>query len=161
MNIFTRQLGVAVSVLLLSASAYGETSAVLSTPADFNVTGRYALRERLPVLVLFSSSDCGYCTFVKEGFLEPMLKSGDYEDKVLIRIVNIDSGDDVRDFSGELVDSDDFAERYDVQLTPTVTLLDNNGNELVERVVGLGTVEYYGSFLDKAIEASLKKLGHH
>lgn len=159
-NISYRQLWVAMSVLLLSTSAYTETSAVLPTQADFHQAGRNALRDKLPVLVLFSSADCGYCSVVKESFLEPMIKSGEYTDKVLIRVVDIDSGDDVRDFNGMLIDSDDMAEKYDVQLTPTVTFLDSHGKELVERVIGLGTIEYYGGFLDDAIDESLVKLRH-
>ena len=43
-------------------------------------------------VVLFSASHCGYCTIIKEEFLKPMLLSGDYVDKVLIRKLVIDGG---------------------------------------------------------------------
>lgn len=153
-----RQLSFTLGLLLICSTVTAETISVLSTPADFHMTGRNALRGKLPVLVLFSSTDCGYCEFVKENILTPMLNSGDYNDKALIRVVDIDSGDDVRDFNGRLIDSEELADRYDVQLTPTVTFLDAKGKQLVEPVIGLGTVEYYGSFLDEAIAQSLKKL---
>ena len=51
-----------------------------------------AARERnLPILMMFSMDGCGYCELVEQDFLRPMLISGDYRDKVIIRMVKTDS----------------------------------------------------------------------
>lgn len=126
--------------------------------SDLQADGLHAGERKLPILVLFSSSYCGYCTIVREDFLKPMLKSGDYEDKVIMRVVNIDSTEDLRDFEGRQVDAEAFADRRGVFVTPTIKFFGPDGNETTADLVGLTTVDYYGGFLDTAIEESLVHL---
>ncbi|WP_126454993.1 thioredoxin family protein [Sulfuriflexus mobilis] len=126
-----------------------------SQPADFQRLSHEAVDKKLPILVLFSSSDCDYCTVVIEEFINPILISGDYTDKVIIRVVDIDDGENVRDFTGRLVDSDTFATRYGIELTPTIVFLDARGHEISQRIMGLGTIDLYGGYLDAAIDDSL------
>ncbi len=130
----------------------------LQEARDLQADAARAGEHKLPILVLFSSSYCGYCTIVREDFLKPMLKSGDYDDKVIMRVVNIDSSEDLRDFEGRLVDAEAFADRRGVFVTPTVKFFGPDGNETTSDLVGLSTIDYYGGFLDTAIEESLVHL---
>jgi thioredoxin-related protein len=125
---------------------------------DLQADAARAGEDKLPILVLFSSSYCGYCTIVREDFLKPMLISGDYDDKVIMRVVNIDSTEGLRDFEGREVDAEAFADRRGVFVTPTVKFFGPDGNETTSDLVGLSTVDYYGGFLDTAIEESLVHL---
>ena len=142
------------------------TRAGLLSAADIHITELTDLRHdaelsrsrQLPILVLFSNSTCGYCQAIKDEFLKPMLISGEYDDKVLIRRVEVDTSHSLRGFRGELVFADDLADRYRVDFTPTVLLLDARGRELVPRIIGLDTVEYYGGYLDEAIDRALQSL---
>lgn len=122
---------------------------------DFQKVSLDAKTRKLPVLVLFSSGDCDYCEVIIDEFIKPMLKSGDYVDKTIIRVVDIDDGEDVRDFNGKLIDSDSFADRYGIELTPTITFFDAQGREISQRITGIGTLDLYGGYLDSAIEMSL------
>lgn len=144
-------------LLLLSAISisYADEQIYFEHP-DFLATSRQATINNIPILVLFSATDCDYCMFVKEEFLAPMLRNNDYTDKVIIRVVDIDKSDYVRDFNGKMIFPDDLANRFDIQLTPTVAFLDAEGQELSDRVIGIGTVDYYGSSLDEAINNSQK-----
>ena len=144
------------SLLLLSdVQANGNN---FPQPADFSLTGDDARIQNIPIMVLFSSVHCDYCKFIKEEFLNPMLKSGDYLDKVIIKVVEDDEGDEVIDFNKETIDSGDFSDRYKIIFTPTIIFINSGGVELTERIVGLGNVEYFGGFLDEAIDNAQIKI---
>ena len=145
-------------MLMLLVGSLAAADIQLQAARDLPGDAAQASERQLPILVLFSSSYCGYCTIVREDFLKPMLKSGDYDDKVIMRVVNIDSSEDMRDFEGRTVFAEDFADRRGVFVTPTVKFFGPDGYETAPDLVGLTTVDYYGGFLDNAIEESLAHL---
>jgi thioredoxin-related protein len=125
---------------------------------DLQADGRKAREARLPLLLAFSSITCDYCRQLDVEFLRPMLISGDYTDKILIRRLLLDNGSRVIDFSGERVATTQLAERYRVFVTPTILFLDGDGRELAERMVGINTPEMYGGYLDICIDTALYSL---
>ena len=125
---------------------------------DLQREARLAATRQVPILVMFGADHCSYCHQLEEDFLKPMLRSGDYTDKVLIRQVQLDGYGSVRDFDGREISVDDLASRYDVRLTPTVVFVDQQGRRVAPNLVGLSTVDYYGGFLDDSIERSLRVL---
>ena len=84
-----------------------------------------------------------------------MLISGDYEDRVLIRELMIDEAADIIDFTGRPVDARAVFTRYLLYVTPSVLIMDGQGEELAERQIGINTVDYYGYYLDEAIGQAL------
>ncbi len=114
-------------------------------------------RKSLPVLLAFTSSTCGYCEILQNSVLKPMLISGDYDHKVIIRKVVIDEVLDVVDFDGKTIPISEFTGRYKVFVTPTVLFLDHQGRELSKRMIGINTVDYYTADMDNAIDRSVKK----
>ena len=121
--------------------------------------GRLSARKSLPILLMFSATDCSYCELLENEILKPMLLSGDYVNKVIIRKVNIDEDSDmVRDFNGKKKVLSDIVLRYNIHVTPTMVFVDKNGKELTKRMIGINTVEYYGGDVDNAIDKSIKKL---
>lgn len=147
----------ALSLLLFLSEVYADENN-FSQPADFSLTGNDARTKKIPIMVLFSSVHCDYCKFIKEEFLNPMIKSGDYLDKVIIKVVEDDEGDEVIDFNKKIIDSGDFSDRYNIIFTPTIVFISSDGAEVTERIVGLGNVEYYGGFLDEAIDNAQTKI---
>ncbi len=126
--------------------------------SDLAADARLSARLEVPILVMFSSDSCGYCRIVEEQFLIPMIISGDYTDKVIIRKVEIDSSDDMRDFTGTSIAMEDFAYREGVSFTPTIRFYGAGGTQLVPQMIGLTTVDYFGGYLDEAINLSRLKL---
>ncbi|MEJ2655267.1 MAG: hypothetical protein P8Z69_08205, partial [Acidihalobacter sp.] len=55
----------------------------------------------------------------------------------------------------------DFARRYHVSFTPTVLLLDAKGRLLAKPLVGLTTEDFYGAFLDEAIDEAVARMRRH
>jgi thioredoxin-related protein len=119
---------------------------------DLHADAALMRTARVPLLLIVSQSYCNYCQLLKKEIIKPMLVSGRYTDKVIIRELLIDSDESIRDFTGATVIAHDLAQRYREWLTPTVLLLDTKGNELVTRIRGINNVDYYGYYLDKAID---------
>ena len=117
-----------------------------------------AARHELPILLAFAADYCDYCSQLEESFLVPMLISGDYENRILIRKVRIDSSRSLIDFDGATTDSDQLASRYGVQMVPTLVFVDARGQELTERLVGLTTLDFYGGYLEQRIDSAVGRV---
>ena len=106
----------------------------------------------MPLLLVFSADYYEYCEQLEEQFLRPMLISGDYEDRVMIRLLKLGNGSSVRDFQGNEIATGDLANRYQVRVTPTMLFLNPQGRELAPRMVGINTPEFFGGYLDRSID---------
>lgn len=149
---------VAVLATQSGASDASDRNAKVLETRDLVTVAAESKSRRLPVLVMFSAKHCGYCQRLEEEFLRPMLISGEYEDRVIIRKVMVDSFASIRDFKGEKIDAGRFADRYNVDVTPTVMLFDAEGRMLARRLIGLNNVDFYGAFLERAINNAYGKL---
>ena len=160
---FLRSLRISLFLLLCFISVGGSARTPgrigdLTAVRDFAALGEEARQRRLPILLSVSQAYCPFCAKLKEEILRPMLISGDYEDKVLIREFFMDSGETVRDFAGNTKPAGRFADGYRVWVTPTLLFLDQDGRELNPRILGINTPEMYGYYVDEAIESSLLRL---
>lgn len=112
----------------------------------------------LPVLVEFHADHCPYCRQLEREFLRPMLLSGDYEDKIIIRQVEMDYATDIIDFQGNKVSASDFANRYKAYLAPTMVFLNARGEEVAEKIEGINTPALFGGYIDEEIEKALNNV---
>lgn len=120
--------------------------------------GRLAMERGLPVLLVFSATDCPYCELLEEDFLDPMSYNSEYDNLILFRKLILDNGSRVTDFSGNLIDATALADQYQITVTPTIVFIDGRGQELAERMVGINTVEMFGGYLDDCIETAFQQL---
>jgi thioredoxin-related protein len=147
------------SLAVTTALAANENNdVVIEEIRDFSRIARDSNDRRLPILLMFSAKYCSYCVRLEEEFLKPMLRSGDYGDKVLIRKMKIDGSGTVRDFDGKQIPVDEFTDRYNISVTPTVVFLDGSGAQLAPKRVGLSTPDFYGGYLDQSIDLALDVL---
>jgi len=121
---------------------------------DLERDAQEAAARRLPILVAVTRESCPYCEKLKSAILVPMLMSGEYEERVIIRELSIEPAVQVRTFGGRLQRSDAVAEKYGVAVVPTVLFLGPDGRELHKSMTGINVVEMYGFYLDRAIDAS-------
>lgn len=143
---------------LAASSVWAVERGVLPMAKDMSKTARDAKQRRAPILVLFSSPGCHYCAQVREEFLIPTTRNADYDNKVVM--VEVEAGSSMRmvDFDGKPTTHADFAQRYQVSMTPTVKLMDSQGREVAIPLVGIVSRDYYGGFLDQAIDAGLARI---
>jgi hypothetical protein len=119
---------------------------------DLGVDGGRSQELGAPIVLVVTREDCGYCARLKTAVIVPMILSGEYEDRAIIRELNIDARDAVRDFGGRRVSPFAVANRYDALLTPTVLILGPDGGEVAPRLVGINNEQMYLWYLDRAIE---------
>ena len=130
----------------------------IESTSDLRALGRQALAQDKVILIEISASYCGYCRTLEENIIKPMLRSGDYEDYVLIRKLDIDSYYTLRGFDGARISPSKYAFAMNTQLTPTLLFLDGHGNEVSERIIGVNTLEMYGAYVDNALLEGHRKI---
>ena len=143
-----------VLLLWLSLQAVACARPEVTTVASLEQATREAAARNLPLLLAFSSRSCAYCVQLEQDFLIPMLVSGDYTDRVLIRKLNIDAGVMVEDLQGRITPAHRIADHYNVDVTPTLLFLGPDGEELAERLIGVMTPDFYGGYIDRGIAAA-------
>jgi len=121
---------------------------------DLQQEGQQARVRQLPIMLTFLADDCGYCELLEEDFLQPMLLSGEYQDRVIIRKLILDDGSSVNDFSGKDLEATRLSDHYRVFVTPTILFVDGSGRELAERIVGINTPELFGGYLEVCIDTA-------
>jgi thioredoxin-related protein len=104
------------------------------------------------VLLVFVGTDCSYCETALNEFLIPMSGNADYLAKVVMRRVDSTGFRELRDFQGRKMTHREFSGENGASLTPTVMVFDGEGHQLGKPVVGLTTPDYYGYYLDQAID---------
>lgn len=140
------------STSILAAHKAASQRPTLKQITDIRETAKLADADQLPILMMFGTDECPYCRLLKEDFLIPMIISGDYTDKILLREVHVAPQSDIIDFSGQKIAVSDFAARYKVRLFPTMVFIDSNGQVLVKSIIGITTPSLFGGTLDDQID---------
>lgn len=125
---------------------------------DLASLSTHASKHALPILLLMSASDCRYCELLKEEVIFPMLQSGRYQSRVIIREFIIDTNGTVMNFDGTATNASGITENYDVTVTPTLLFLDPEGLQIEERIVGVSNIDFVSYYIDKNVDRSLRSL---
>jgi thioredoxin-related protein len=125
---------------------------------DLQQDGRTAQTLHGVVLLALVAENCVYCEHVLNDFLIPMSKNPSYQQRVVMRRVLISDLDDVHGFDGKTTTPAELADRYGAHFNPTIVLLDSAGNRLVKPLIGFNSPDYYGMYLDEAIDAAVTKV---
>ncbi|MDH5435203.1 MAG: hypothetical protein OEX83_00450 [Gammaproteobacteria bacterium] len=131
---------------------------LLPLARNLQIDGESARNKQLAIMILFVADNCSFCRIAKNDYIIPMIKSGQYNNKVIIRLINIGDARIMTDFHGNKTRMEDFARAQKVSLTPYVKVFDSGGNELTNPVIGIVSEDFYGMFLDEAIDSAVKKL---
>jgi thioredoxin-related protein len=123
---------------------------------DFHALQQEMQAKGLPLLLAFRADYCGFCKRLETEYLQPMVASGQYDARILIRRFTLDTEESVIDFNGDKMDTAAFVARHDASLTPTVVFLDAEGKEVAERLLGYNNPDFYGAYLEDAIATAQK-----
>jgi len=155
---FVRSVGIVAILACAATTAGAQTRSELRFADDLAATAREARERRIPIMIAFTQASCPYCLTAKREYLIPMQNSIGLRDKVIIREIDIDSGAELRDFEGQALTQDEFSKRYQVKRVPTVIVMDDKGKPLASPIVGLMAADFYGLYLEKAIEEGLYRM---
>ena len=118
---------------------------------DLQQQAALAGKNRIPLLIEFSSPWCSYCEALEKEILEPMLISGDYRHRVIIRKLEVSDYNNVIDFAGQSQASVDLAISMKVDLYPTLVFFSGEGKEISRRLVGITVLEFASDELEKRL----------
>ncbi len=107
-----------------------------------------------PLVLMFGSSECPYCSVVRSLYMEPLPADKRYRD-IVVRELEIDSDSPVKDFSGKLTTMRELADSYGVYLVPTVIVFGPGGKQAGKEIVGISNEDFYGFYLDDALEVGI------
>ncbi len=155
----TGRLGAWILAWLLALPA-ATTAAELTPAGSFAADALIVREKKIPILVFYTRNDCNWCEFVRNRYLIPLARNPAAARRVLIREVGLDADFDtpLTDFGGRTTTHSAFARTRRIRLTPTLDFLDDRGNRLVDPIVGVRLPDFYGTFIDRAIDESIARL---
>jgi thioredoxin-related protein len=121
---------------------------------DLAALGELAQQKHLPILIMYSAEDCGYCKRLEAEVLGPMGLDATTASRVIVRKLMMDEYESLHDFHGDEQNAETYAILQGVQVTPTLALLDSSGKTLVPMIIGYQSADMYSSYLDQAIDVS-------
>ena len=142
-----------VSSLAIAASSELPRAENLQTDAQ------QAVNDKKPIVLFFTLPNCSYCRIVRYDYFLPMLKQRAVIDQPIIREISVTGQNRVTLFDGQRVSEAELAERYKVQMTPTVLFVNHEGDVVGNSILG-GDHSNYIALFDKLLaEASTKMAG--
>lgn len=142
------------SALLLSAARADD----LPLAVDLRADARVARAERLPIVLFFYSRSCPFCREVEDLYLKPLQKENVKHRHFLLRRVETGERRALIDFNGTKTDFRAFTQQQKVMLVPHLRFFGPDGERLAGDLIGLGSRDFYGGYLEDAIEEARAKL---
>lgn len=131
----------------------------LPRAVDLRADAQHAAQRNIPILLMFASETCSYCRQVEADYLLPLLDDAEYAGRLLIRKLLVRDPRPLVDFDGSRLETALLADRYGVDLVPTLVFVDAHGREIGERLVGLSTLDFYWGYLQRSLELAEQRLG--
>jgi len=129
---------------------------VLPRIDDLRTLAAQMRRERIPLLLFFSTPGCPFCLEVRRNYLAPRLK--DDAGRLLIREVDITSPRGFAALDGTTVTEVDLAARFKVRIAPVVQLVDASLARLGRPLVGINDSGFYEAYLSRAIDEAQRAI---
>ncbi len=104
-----------------------------------------------PIIIYATRADCSFCRLLEKEVLKPLILSGKYAGQFTLLPLPLDEPQNVVKFAGKAVSASTLVARYQLQLTPTLVFVDNQGSELAPRLIGYQSGAFYEHYLDQAI----------
>ena len=126
--------------------------------SDLQATANIAREQGAPVLVAFTLKHCPYCNTARRDYWAPMNGAEQWRGKVVMVELELDGTPALRDFDGNATTARDFAHRFGIRSVPTVIVFDTQGTPATSPLVGLASGDFYGLYLEQAIDAGITRM---
>ncbi len=124
----------------------------LPTARDLAADAKLAAKDGVPVVVLYTRADCSWCEKLRREYLLPLSK--EKTPQAVIREIHMDEREPLVDFAGRRTTSADFSKAQKASFAPTLMFYDPRGQASAEAIVGFRTADFYGAYLERALETS-------
>jgi thioredoxin-related protein len=109
-----------------------------------------ALKASQPLVLMISLDGCPYCKIARENYLAPLVR----ERGQRVVQINMQHKEAVKDIRGVNKTHEQLIAEMKVVIAPTLIFYGRQGAEVAERLVGLGSEDFYGAYLDQRVEAA-------
>jgi len=141
--------------LLLPTLAQAKDTA-LPIPVSLPGAAQTAAAKKEPLVILVSLPGCPYCEVVRRSYLLPARR----DDGLHAWQLNIsDKTTPLVGFDGKATTAAAQIAAWKAGFTPTVLFFGPTGREIADRLVGLGSNDFYGAYLDERLSTARKALG--
>ena len=135
------------------AAAQPHAATELPRLTDLRQLAAQSRRDRVPVLLFFSTAGCPFCLQVRRDHLVALHAQG-HRAGVLIREIEILATGSVTDLDGGSISESAFADRYQVRRVPHVELVDAGFVPLGKPLIGIDAAGFYADYLAEAIASA-------
>lgn len=125
---------------------------------DLAAAAELAREREVPLFVAFTLKRCPYCLRARREYWTPMNESAQWRAKTLMVEIMLDGEPALRDFDGTATTVREFGKRFGIRSVPTVIVFDTQGKPAAEPVVGLASADFYGAYLERAIDDGLARV---
>ncbi len=106
-----------------------------------------ALKSGNPLVVMVSLDGCPFCKAVREQYLAPLRE----QEGLPVVQVDMHSAAALQDFNGLALTHDHMVRTWGIKIAPSLLFFGADGVEVAPRLVGVGSMDYYGSHLDQRL----------
>ncbi len=129
----------------------------LPLAAQLQQDGALSAASQRPVVLFFTLPGCSYCRIVRHDALMPMMRGLREDEQPLIREVSVTGDRPLVSFDGRRLTESELARHYRVTMTPTLLLVNANGEVLAEPLLG-GDHPNYVALVHRMIAEASQKL---
>lgn len=156
MQIGRRQFSKALAGALALPAAWAQAKdTALPVPTSLARAALAARAQGQPLVLLISLPGCVYCEMVRRSYLMPLLPDAGLQ---AWQLDVSNKTTPLLGFDGKLSTAALQAKAWKATFTPTVLFLGSQGQELVERLVGIAVPDLYGAYLEQRLAAARKAL---
>ena len=112
-------------------------------------------KEGIPLLILFSRSECHFCHEVSNNYLLPIVRTVP-EKKLIVRELLSDRVSSLIGSDGNRIATSTLMKTLRVNFFPTVVFLGSGMRVLAESLVGLNSAGFYSAYLDQRIASAIE-----
>ncbi len=135
------------------------TAAELPMAENLQADAQQAAVDKKPIVLFFTLPNCSYCRIVRYDYFLPLLKQRAGNNQPIIREISVTGQNRVTLFDGQRVTETELAERYKVQMTPSVLFVNHEGEVVGNSILGGDHTNYIALFDKSLAEASTKMAG--
>ncbi len=148
---------------LMSFASNAESTGVYQDPlpiaTNLQTFGQQALKQNIPIAILFSAKGLKSTEKIKDLALYPALLSGELDGHVLFTEVEVNIDSETVDFYGEPMANKEYKALYNLSSLPVVIFVDGEGEVITEQLLS-GAYDYYYFYLKQSINNALKALNN-
>ena len=119
----------------------------LPVPASLQDELARALKAGQPLVLMVSLDGCPFRKIARENYLAPLVR----DQGLRVAQINMQHKESVKDIRGTNKTHEQLISELGVTIAPTLIFYVPAGREVAERLVGIGSEDFYGAYLDQRV----------